>query len=85
MKYPPIDQIFYEADAKLGMSDSEIEADWVAYCEGMDDFCYELDAQQAASIDEKRTLTNVLQDIVSTFSKELVNRNTPRESVEETR
>lgn len=84
MKYPPIDPVFYETDAKLGMSDSEIEADWVAYCEGMNDFCAELDAQQS-SIDEKRTLTDVLKDIVATFSKDIVSRNTPKEHVEETR
>ena len=85
MKYPPIDPIFYETDAKLGMSDSEIEADWVAYCEGMNDFCYELDTQQAASMDEKRPLTDVLKDILTTFSKDIVSSNTPKEFVEETR
>lgn len=46
MKYPPIDPQFYEIDSLAGMTDDEIEADWQAYCDDMNEFCELLNNQQ---------------------------------------
>lgn len=67
MKYPPVDPKFYEIDAAAGMSDEEIDNDWKAYCEGMNEFCQVVDQQQV-EIPKPQNLKDVLTDIISTFS-----------------
>ena len=37
-KYPEVDPDFYAWGVKTGMSEAEIEADWKAYCDGLEQF-----------------------------------------------
>jgi len=84
MKNPPIDPKFYELDAAQGMTDDEIQADWDAYCAGMNEFSSmlaERDREQDQS--GSKPLVDVLTDIIATFSAPLKGRSangTPQNS-----
>ena len=43
--YPPIDPMFYRVDFEAGMTDEEIQQDWIVYCDGLDDFNYRPETQ----------------------------------------
>lgn len=38
VKHPEVDPDFFAWGAKNGLSEAEIEADWKAYCEGLEQF-----------------------------------------------
>jgi hypothetical protein len=61
MRYPPIDPDFWEADEKAGMTEEEIRADWIAYCDGLEDFHERIEPSL-----EPQKLEDVLKDIIRT-------------------
>lgn len=67
-KRPPVDPDFYSIGVESGMSDTEIQADWDAYCDDLEKFHAEIDTKLGNIPPETK---QVLSDSLNLIQTEL--------------
>lgn len=68
MNYPPIDPYFYELSANGGMTEAQIEEDWHAFIDGLNEFHSDVDRSHMENPpmpEEPKTLRDLATEIVS--------------------
>jgi len=69
-KYPPIDPFFYEFSSNEGMTDDQIEEDWRAFIDGLNEFHSEVDKTHMENPPTPDQTTKTLKDL----AKEIISK-----------